>query len=321
MLHRASVLSIRNYFNPCAWLLVLASSISCVADTIPGIGAFGEASKIAGGFEFTEGPAYDGERYLYFTDIPADRIYRLDVAAKPASSPEVFLEKVGTCNGLMFDGEGRLIACRMEGEIISIDIATKQITTLVGEYSDKRFNACNDLVIDQTGGIYFTDPRFRAPQPWPQTKEAIYYRSASGETKRLAEDFLAPNGIILSPDETKLYVIPSMESNMYVYDVASPGELKNRRVFCQLTQLPGKNDGGGDGLTVDSGGNLYITSATGLQVFDPAGKQLGTISLPEQPANVTFGGVDNSTLYATARKGLYAIPSPTKGHRFIGKVK
>jgi gluconolactonase len=321
MHHYSHVYSIRPCFQWFAWLIVLASSISCVADTIPGIGSFGEASKIAGGFEFTEGPAYDGERYLYFTDIPTDRIYRLDVTAKSVSAPEVFLEKNGTCNGLMVDGDGRLIACRMEGEIVSIDIATKKVTTLVGEYAGKRFNACNDLVIDKSGGVYFTDPRFRAPQPWPQMREAVYYRSAAGETKRLADDFLAPNGIILSPDETKLYVIPSMDSKMYVYDVASPGELTNRQIFCQLTQAPGKKDGGGDGLTVDSNGNLYITSATGLQIFDPAGKQLGTISLPEQPANVAFGGADNTTLYATARKGLYAIPTPAKGHRFTGKVK
>jgi gluconolactonase len=323
MLHLFRVFSVRAYIHPIAWWVVLASSISvpCVAESIPGIGSFSEASKIAGGFEFTEGPAFDGERYLYFTDIPTDRIYRLDLTAKALSAPEVFVEGAGTCNGLMFDGEGHLIACRMEGEIISIDTATKQITTLVGQYSGNRFNACNDLVIDKTGGIYFTDPRFRAPQPWPQSKEAIYYRSASGETKRLADDFLAPNGIILSPDEKKLYVIPSMVSDMYVYDVASPGELKNRKVFCRLSQVPGKTDGGGDGLTVDTNGNLYITSATGLQVFDSAGKQLGTIALPEQPANVTFGGADNSTLYVTARKGLYAITSSARGHRFSGKVK
>ncbi len=313
--------AIQTLLRPFSWLVVFAASTAFAADTIPGIGQFGEVSKIAGGFEFTEGPAFDGDRFLYFTDIPTNRIYRLDVTAKPLKAPEIFLEPAGTCNGLMFDGEGRLIACRMEGEMISIDVATKKVTTLVGTYSNKRFNACNDLVIDSAGGVYFTDPRFRAPDPWPQGKEGVYYRAASGETKRIADDFLAPNGVILSPDETKLYVIPSMDSKMFVYDVTSPGELKNRKTFCELTQAPGKVNGGGDGLTVDAKGNLYITSATGLQVFDPAGKQLGTISLPEQPANVTFGGANNSTLYVTARKGLYAINTPTKGHRFIGKVK
>lgn len=301
--------------------IVLAPSIARPADTIPGIGTFGEVAKIAGGFEFTEGPAFDGKRFLYFTDIPTNRIYRLDVTVKPLATPEVFLEPSGTCNGLMVDGEGRLIACRMEGEIVSIDTANKKVTTLVGMHSDKRFNACNDLVIDRAGGVYFTDPRFRSPEPWPQGKEGVYYRSASGETKRLADDFLAPNGVILSPDESKLYVIPSMDSKMYVYDVVSPGVLKNRMTFCELSQPPGKKNGGGDGLTIDANGNLYITSALGLQIFNPSGKQLGTIPFPEQPANVTFGGVDNSTLYVTARKGLYAIATPSKGHRFIGKVK
>ncbi len=214
--------------------LCCLSSLSCADTSIPGIGPTGTVTKIAGNFQFTEGPAYDGKQYLYFTDIPANRIYRWDAIAKKPAAPEVFIEPAGTCNGLMFDGQERMIACRMEGELVSFDIATKEATTLVGQYEGKRFNACNDLVIDREGGVYFTDPRFRAPEPWPQGKEAIYYRAPGGETKRLADDFDAPNGVILSPDETKLYVIPSMDSTMYVYDVSSPGTLSNRRPFCQL---------------------------------------------------------------------------------------
>jgi gluconolactonase len=277
-------------------------------------------AQIAGGFEFTEGPAFDGKKYLYFSDIPKNRIYRWDATASTPTPPEVFLEPAGTCNGLMVDGNGRLIACRMEGEIVAIDTETKKVTTLVGTYEGKRFNACNDLVIDREGGVYFTDPHFRAPDPLPQGKVAVYYRSASGETKRLPDDFAAPNGVILSPDEKHLYVIPSMESTMYVYDVVGPGKVENRRSFCELEQAAGQSNRGGDGLTIDTNGNLYITSAIGLQIFSPEGKKLGVIKLPEQPANVTFGGADNTTLYATARKGLYAIPTTAHGHRFTGKV-
>lgn len=319
------IISLTRYVSKTASRFVLftifATSMAQAVETIPGIGPTGAVGKIAGGYQFLEGPAFDGSRYLYFTDIPANRIYRWDAVSKVPNAPEVFLEPSGTCNGLMLDGAGRLIACRMDGELIAIDVATKKVTTLVGKNNGKRFNAPNDLVIDRAGGVYFTDPRFKAPEPWPQEKEAVYYRSASGETKRLDDSFAAPNGVILSPDETRLYVIPSMESTMVVFDVSSPGNLANRRAFCELKQPAGQKNKGGDGLTIDSDGNLYITSALGLQVFDPSGKPLGTIPIPEQPANVAFGGPDNSTLYVTARTGLYAIPTSAKGHRFSGKVE
>ena len=188
-------------------------------------------------------------------------------------------------------------------------------------YEGKRFNAPNDLVLDQAGGVYFTDPRFRAPMPLPQGKEAVYYCDAQGKVTRLADNLPAPNGVILSVDEKTLYVIPSMQKEMMAYPVQSPGKLGEGRVFCSLKQRqettgPGN---GGDGLTIDTKGNLYITSALGLQVFDPQGKLLGIIEFPEQPANATFGGKENKTLYVTARTSLYSVEMEAQGHAFPGK--
>jgi gluconolactonase len=285
-----------------------------------GIGPTGPVVKLPGQYDFTEGPAYDGTRYVYFTNIPASRIMRFDTM-KPDVEPEVFMEPSGMCNGLMIDGAGKLLGCRMEtGELVAFDIASKKATSLASQYDGKRFNACNDLVIDKTGGVYFTDPRYRAPEPWPQGKEAVYYRNAKGEVVRIADGFVAPNGIILSPDEAKLYVIPSLEAKMYVFDVTAPGVVQNRRVLCEVKQAPGKESTGGDGLTIDTNGNLYITTQLGLQVFSSDGKALGIIEIPEKPANVTFGGPDMSTLYVTAVKGFYAVPTSAKGHRFTGTV-
>jgi gluconolactonase len=249
---------------------------------------------------------------LYFTDIPSQTIHVLS----PNGTISVFLTPSGFANGLMYGGQGRLLACQMEGQLVGIDLATKAITVLAGKYQDKRFNACNDLVIDKQGGIYFTDPRFRAPDPWPQGTEAFYYRAPDGQVTRLGDDLAAPNGIILSPDEKTLYVIPSMQRQMVAYQVTEPGKLGERRVFCELQQPKDNNNSGGDGLTVDSAGNLYITSALGVQVYNPAGKLLGIIECPEQPANVTFGGPDNKTLYFTARKGLYRCQMEIAGHQF-----
>src|SRR5207248_6185425 len=122
-----------------------------------------------------------------------------------------------------------------------------------------------------------------------------------------------------SPDEKTLYVLPTMQKQMMAYPVESPGRLGAGKMFCELEQAKAGGNGGGDGGTVDSKGNVYITSAIGLQVFDPTGKKLGTIAFPEQPANATFGGKDLKTLYVTARTSVYTCPMEVAGHRYPGK--
>ena len=286
---------------------------SCCAQDLPGIGPVGDAKRLFTGFAFTEGPAADGEGNLYFTDIPNATIHKVDRAGKLFA----FTKESRHSNGLMVVG-GRLLACEMDGQLVAHDLKTGERSVLIDKHNGQRFNACNDLVIDKTGGIYFTDPRFRAPEPWPQVKEAVYYLSADGKVKRLIDDRIAPNGVILSPDEKTLYVIPSMEETMWAYAVEAPGKIGKGRVLCRTTLAEGKSNSGGDGLAVDTNGNLYITTGLGLQVFSPEGKQLGIIPVPEHPANVTFGGPGNHTLFVTARKSLYAIETKATGHVFTG---
>lgn len=282
---------------------------------LEGLGEVSAVEKVQGGFEFVEGPAKTPDGSIYFSDIPAEAIYRLT----PAGKVELFLKPSLHANGLMFGGENRLLACQMDGQLAAIDLTTKTTTVLTADFENTRYNACNDLCIDAAGGIYFTDPRFRAPEPWPQEKEAFYYRAANGMVTRLGDDLVAPNGISLSPDEKTLYVIPSMSADMMAYDIVEPGKIADGRVLCSLEQSPGNTNGGGDGMAVDEKGNLYITAATGVQVFSPSGKPLGTIPVPEQPANCNFGGPDNRTLYITARTGIYRCEVPVAGHLFRTK--
>jgi gluconolactonase len=282
---------------------------------IPHIGPAGEIRKLVADLKFTEGPADDGQGNLYFSDIPADRVYKVDSSGKAS----VFLEPSHHTNGLMINAAGNIVACEMDGRIVEIDVKTKDVKALAPEYNGKRFNAPNDLVLDSHGGVYFTDPRFRAPEPWPQEKEAWYYSDAKGRVTRLGDNLPAPNGVILSPDEKTLYVIPSMQKQMMAYPVIGPGKLGEGKVFCELQQKDDKGNAGGDGLTVDSKGNLYITSGLGLQVFSPEGKHLGNIPFPEQPANCTFGGKDGKTLFVTARTSVYAVEMEATGHRFAAK--
>jgi gluconolactonase len=285
------------------------------AEPILKIGPAGEAVKVATGFGFTEGPAWDGKELLYFTDIPKARIHTVNAAGVAA----VFVEESGPCNGLMFDRDGALVACNMGGELVAWDIATKKKRVLAGEFEGKRFNAPNDLVIDAAGGVYFTDPQFRAPQPLPQGVQAVYYRDADGKVARVVRDAPAPNGVLLSRDEKTLHVLPSMSAEMQAYPVESPGKLGAMRVFCKVKNPPGRDRGGCDGATIDEHGNLYLTTALGLQVFSPQGEALGVIEVPEQPSNCTFGGPDGKTLYVTARTSLYSFPMLVKGHWYGGK--
>ncbi|MEO8268474.1 MAG: SMP-30/gluconolactonase/LRE family protein [Aureliella sp.] len=287
-----------------------------VATTAPGkaqqltsLGEHGPVTKIQGGFQFVEGPAQTPDGTIYFTDIPANTIHRL----RPDGKIDVFLEPSAHANGLMYGGHDRLLACQMDGQLVSIHLKTKQVTTLADKYQEKRFNACNDLVIDKLGGIYFTDPRYNAPDPWPQGKEAFYYRSPDGKVARLGDNLTAPNGIGLSPDEKTLYVIPSMSSEMMAYEVKQPGVLGAGRVFCRLQQVGDATNAGGDGMALDEQGNLYITSSAGIQVLSPTGELLGIIAVPETPANCAFGGEDKKTLFITAQTGLYRCTVPVAG--------
>jgi gluconolactonase len=292
--------------------LTLLTSTALAADKIPGIGPAGEVKKVHGDFQFTEGPTFDREGNLYFSDVAGNKLYKIDAAGQLST----LLDPSNHTNGLMVNAAGNVVACEMDGRLVVVDPKTKEVKPLADGYQGNRFNAPNDLVIDRGGGIYFTDPHFRAPMPLPQGVRAFYYRAPDGKVTRLGVVESAPNGIILSPDEKTLYVIPSMQAEMLAYPVEAPGKIGKERVYCTLKQASGKSNGGGDGLAIDTKGNLYITSALGVQVFDPQGKLLGIIEFPEQPANCEFGGKDNKMLYATARTSVYAVPMEATGHVF-----
>ncbi len=273
------------------------------------ITASGQVVKIQGEFAFTEGPAAAADGTLYFTDIPNDTIHVLPVGGQV----EVFVKPAGHANGLLVAPDGRLLACQMDGQVVAYDRQNKQMTVLAKEHAGVRFNAPNDLVLDAEGGLYFTDPLFRAPQPLPQGQQSVYYLAPGGQVTRVSGDLPAPNGIGMSLDGKRVYVIPSHSAKMLVFEVETPGKLSDPQVFCELKQAAGESNGGGDGMAMDVQGNLYITTALGVQVFSPTGEPIGLIEVPEHPANVTFGGPQRKTMYVTARQGLYAVPMPIAG--------
>ena len=276
----------------------------------------GPVALVQNGFTFTEGPAWDAEsETLYFSDIPANAIHQL----MPDGSVIAFTKDSKHTNGILIPSDGRLLACQMDGQVVQYDRKTAAAKVLASQFEGTRFNAPNDLTVDSEGGIYFTDPLFRAPNPLPQTVQAVYYIAASADENdaakvtRVTGDLPAPNGIGLSPDGSRLYVCPSKQEEMLVYDVIAPGKLSEPRTYCRLQQPDGQSGTGADGITLDVRGNVYITTHLGVQIFSPAGKQLGLVEFPQQPANVCFGGKEWKTLFVTARTAVYKVDMPVAG--------
>ncbi|HSW45183.1 MAG TPA: SMP-30/gluconolactonase/LRE family protein [Phycisphaerae bacterium] len=269
---------------------------------LPGIVApDAEARKLAGGFQFIEGPAWDFKRSaLYFSDIPPARIIRY-----ADGEATVALEASGKSNGLMFDREAKLVACEGGSRRISRGEPGRLGEEIAGRWDGKRFNSPNDLWLDAAGGLYFTDPRYGSREGLEQDKEAVYYVAADGTVKRVIDDLVRPNGIAMSPDGKTLYVVDNGADHLWRYAIEGTGVLcKGERIA--FVEHP-------DGMTVDAEGRLHITSRQGISVFDAGGKWIGRLPVPEVPANCTFGGPGNRTLFITARTSLYAVETLTRG--------
>jgi len=264
-----------------------------------------KVEKLAGGFQFTEGPAADAQGNVFFTDQPNDRILKWSTDGKLTT----LLKPCGRSNGLCFDAQGNLWACADEkNELWCIDAAGK-IEVVVKDYQGKLLNGPNDLWIRPDGGIYFTDPFYKRDYwkrgPMEQNGQCVYYLAPDHKAlRRVADDLKQPNGIIGTPDGKTLYVADIAARKTYAYDVRPDGALAGRRLFCNL---------GSDGMTIDREGNVYLTGK-GVTVFDRNGKQIEQIAVGEPwTANVCFGGKDGRTLFITASKGLYGLRMRVQG--------
>lgn len=264
-----------------------------------------KVEKLAGEFEFTEGPAVDAKGNVFFTDQPNDRIMKWSVDGTLTT----FLQPCGRSNGLYFDEQGNLLACAdLNNQLWSIDPKGKE-TVLVKDYDGKLLNAPNDLWIRPDGGIYFTDPFYKRSYwnrgPSEQDGQHVYFLSPDRKTlTRVADDLVQPNGIIGTPDGKKLYVADIGDKKTYAYSINESGALTDRVLFCEM---------GSDGMTIDSEGNVYLTGR-GVTVFNKRGQKIEQIEVEEPwTANVCFGGRDRKTLFITASKGLYGVRMRVNG--------
>jgi gluconolactonase len=259
---------------------------------------------VATGFRFTEGPIwFEEEKYLLFSDIPANQILRL----ASHRGVEICRQPSGNSNGLTLDKENRLIACEQSNRRVTRTEKDGSITVLADRFRGKRLNSPNDVVVKSDGSIYFTDPPYGIkPDQQEQPIQGVYRLSPDGkELVVVADDFERPNGLAFSPDEKKLYIDDSSNRrHIRVFDVQADGTLSNGRIFHDMNV---KESGVPDGMKVDAYGHIFCTGAGGVWVFDTDGNHLGMIVTPEKPSNCAWGGEDWKSLYITALTSVYMV--------------
>jgi len=304
--------------------------------------------QVVTGFAFTEGPVWHDGGFLLFSDIPANTIYQLWTGdrvrlgfvpqpnlsnnffvAQPDQQVElkVFRHPSGNANGNTLNRQGSLLSAEYANRRISLTQKDGTMITLTDRYQGKYLNSPNDLVVKSDGSIYFTDPNYSPKfiqhyhlQKHSQELEfyGVYRLTPDGKLTLLCREFLHPNGIAFSPDETKLYISDFQKSHIRVFDVKPDGTLTNGHIFAQLN--PSSQIGGPDGIKVDRRGNVYCTGPEGVSIFSPAGDFMGLIQVPEVPSNLAFGDSDYQTLYITAKTSIYRIHPKIPGSAVTGTI-
>jgi sugar lactone lactonase YvrE len=248
------------------------------------------AERLAGGFQFLEGPVWVAARNeLLFSDIPASKIYRLK-----DGRIDVFRQPSHQANGNSLDPLARLITCEHETRRVTRTELDGAVVPVATHFEGRRLNSPNDLVSARDGTIYFSDPPYGVR---PQDRELDFqgvFRLSGLTLTILARDFLKPNGLCFSPDESLLYIADTELGHVRAFDPVG-----SNRVCCHVERP--------DGMRVDLAGNLYVAAMNAVEIFSPTGERTGEITLPERPANLAFGDSDRKTLYICARTGLYRV--------------
>jgi gluconolactonase len=264
---------------------------------------------MATGFGFTEGPVWDKSGFLWVSDEELNKIFRV----YPDGRREAMLS-LGDPDGSTYDHEQRLIStASVLRAIIRLSQDGKSYTVVTDRFEGKKFNSPNDVVLGPDGALYFTDPTLDLLKSEKQEIpfQGVYRLDAKGQVTLLTKDLTQPNGVAFSPDGKLLYIDDSEKKNIRVYDFHSDGTISNGRTFG--SEDDGTKDGVPDGIRVDQNGNLFVVGPRGIWVWSSAGVHLGTIEVPEQPANLSWGGADNSILYITATTSVYKIATMTHG--------
>ncbi|HWA79205.1 MAG TPA: SMP-30/gluconolactonase/LRE family protein [Acetobacteraceae bacterium] len=277
--------------------------------------------RLATGCRWAEGPVWFGDgRYLLWSDLPNNRIMKWE---EETGAVSIFRKPSHNANGNTRDRQGRLITCEHDARRVTRTEYDGTITVLMDRFEGKRLNSPNDVVVKSDGSVWFTDPAFgilgyyeghRAPQELPTNLYRL--EPETGEASVVAADVIAPNGLCFSPDEKLLYVVESRSNPRHIlaFDVSACGkQLSNKRIL-----IDAGPDGTPDGMRCDVDGNIWAgwgmtESLDGVRIFNPEGRAIGHIHLPERCANLCFGGLHRNRLMMAASHSVYSLYVNTQG--------
>ena len=287
------------------------------------IDAEAEVEQIGTGFTFTEGPVWNpSQNFLLFSDMPGDTRRRWDEqsgvteVAKPSNKG----------NGMTLDADGRLIVCEhATSSVVRMDPdgTGSGREVLATHYEGKELNSPNDVVVHSSGAIYFSDPTFgRMPVFGVEREQDLGFQGVyrippgGGDPQLLVDDFVQPNGLCFSPDESLLYINDTDRAHIRVFDVSHDGTISSGRLLADGLGTGDLESGElVDGMKCDERGNVWVTGPNGLWVFTPEGEYLGIVEIPENVGNLHWGGPDWSWLFVPATTSVYRIRTKTHGRR------
>jgi len=281
-----------------------------------------KVERLASGMRWSEGPVWFGDgRYLLWSDIPNNRIMKWE---EETGAISVFRKPSNFGNGNTRDRQGRLVTCEHGARRVTRTEYDGSTTVVADSFDGKRLNSPNDVVCRSDGSIWFTDPPFgilgnyegsAAKSELPTNVYRV--DPAAGRLSVVAGDINRPNGLCFSPDERRLYIIEAGITPRVIraYDVTGNGSgIANARTF--VTAQP---NGTPDGMRCDVDGNLWVgwgmgaEGLDGVAIFNPEGKLIGRINMPERVANVCFGGLHRNRLFMAASTSLYSLYVNTQG--------
>ncbi|WP_246080107.1 SMP-30/gluconolactonase/LRE family protein [Nonomuraea mesophila] len=266
------------------------------------------------GTRWAEGPVYfPAGRFLVWSDIPNDRMLRWDETTGVVGT---FRQPAGYSNGNTLDREGRMITCEHGNRRVTRTEHDGSITVIADRWQGRRFNSPNDAVVRSDGSIWFTDPPYGILSDYEghaaeqEIDGCHVYRAdpVTGEVRVVADDFVRPNGLAFSPDESLLYIADTRARHLRVFDVREDGSLAGGKVFAEGTESDNY-----DGIRLDHTGRVWTAAGKAVLCYDPDGTLIGRLRLPEFTANLVFGGPKRNRLFITASTSLYSLMTSVTG--------
>ncbi|MEU5860157.1 MULTISPECIES: SMP-30/gluconolactonase/LRE family protein [unclassified Nonomuraea] len=294
----------------------IPTEFEALDERFAGIGGDDRLERLHTGTRWAEGPVYfPAGRYLVWSDIPNERMLRWD---ETTGTVGTFRQPSGYTNGNTIDREGRLISCEQGNRRVTRTEHDGSITVIADRWQGRRLNSPNDAVVRSDGSVWFTDPPYGITSNYEgvvaeqEIDGCHVYRAdpVTGEVRMVAGDFVRPNGLAFSLDEKLLYVADTRARHLRVFEVGEDGTLSGGKVFAEGT--PADNF---DGLRLDDTGRVWAAAGKALLCHDPDGTLIGRLRLPENTANLVFGGQKRNRLFIASSSSLYSLMTNVTGAR------